>query len=161
MRTWILNISICIFLVNQFLLPSFYNMNPNSDFMAFCKMNWHLKTNGRGLFKSKDSLTSIMPQMNVLHGGEFGQNVVHWRREWLTTSVFLPREHREQYEKAKRQDTERWTPQVSRRSNMLLEMSGEITPERMKGWSQSKNNTQLYMRLVIEARFDAVKSNIA
>ena len=23
---------------------------------------------------------------------------------------------------------------------MLLEISGEITPERMKGWSQSKNN---------------------
>ena len=34
-------------------------------------------------------------------------------------------------------------------------------PERMKGWSQSKNNTQWWMRLVIEARFDAVKSNIA
>ena len=32
---------------------------------------------------------------------------------------------------------------------------------RMKGWSQSKNNTQLWMGLVIEARFDAVKSNIA
>ena len=29
--------------------------------------------------------------------------------------------------------------------NMLLEKSGEITPERMKGWSQSKNNTQLWM----------------
>jgi len=27
--------------------------------------------------------------------------------------------------------------------NMLLEISGEITAERMKGWSQSKNNTQL------------------
>ena len=27
--------------------------------------------------------------------------------------------------------------------NMLLEISGEITPETMKGWSQSKNNTQL------------------
>ena len=26
-----------------------------------------------------------------------------------------------------------------------LEISGEITPERMKGWSQSKNNTQLWM----------------
>ena len=26
---------------------------------------------------------------------------------------------------------------------MLLEISGEITSERMKGWSQSKNNTQL------------------
>ena len=30
-------------------------------------------------------------------------------------------------------------------SNMLLEISGEITPERMKAWSQSKNNTQLWM----------------
>ena len=29
--------------------------------------------------------------------------------------------------------------------NMLLEICGEITPERMKGWSQSKNNTQLWM----------------
>ena len=41
------------------------------------------------------------------------------------------------------------------------EISGEITPERMKGWSQSKNNTQLWVWLVIEARSDAVKSNIA
>ena len=24
------------------------------------------------------------------HGGEVWQNVVHWRREWKTTSVFLP-----------------------------------------------------------------------
>ena len=44
---------------------------------------------------------------------------------------------------------------------MLLEISGEITPERMKGWSQSKNNTQLWMGLVIEARSDAIKSNVA
>ena len=29
--------------------------------------------------------------------------------------------------------------------NMLLEIRGEITPERMKGWSQSKKNTQLWM----------------
>ena len=28
--------------------------------------------------------------------------------------------------------------------NMLVEISGEITPERMKGWCQSKNNTQLW-----------------
>ena len=39
--------------------------------------------------------------------------------------------------------------------------SGEITPEIMKGWSQSKNSTQLWMGLVIETRSDAVKSNIA
>ena len=44
---------------------------------------------------------------------------------------------------------------------MLLEISGEITPERMKGWSQSKKNIQLWMGLMIEARSDAVKSNIA
>ena len=39
---------------------------------------------------------------------------------------------------------------------MLLEISGEITPEKMKGWSQSKNNTQLWMGLVIEARFQKI-----
>ena len=36
-----------------------------------------------------------------------------------------------------------------------------VTLERMKRRSQSKNNTQLWMGLVIEARFDSVKTNIA
>ena len=44
---------------------------------------------------------------------------------------------------------------------MLLAISGEITPERMKRWNQSKNNTQLWKGLVIEAKSDAVKNNIA
>ena len=39
--------------------------------------------------------------------------------------------------------------------NMLLKINGEITPERMKGWSQSKSNTQLWMWLAIEARSNA------
>ena len=43
---------------------------------------------------------------------------------------------------------------------MLLVISGEITPVRMKGCSQSKNNTQLWMGLGIEVMSDAVKSNI-
>ena len=43
-----------------------------------------------------------------------------------------------------------WVP------NMLLEISGEIPLERMKGWSQSKNNTQLWMGLVIEVSFYAI-----
>ena len=30
------------------------------------------------------------------------QNVVQWRREWQATSVFLPREPHEQYEKTER-----------------------------------------------------------
>jgi len=30
-------------------------------------------------------------------------------------------------------------------AQMLLEKSGEITPERMRRWSQSENNTLLWM----------------
>ena len=43
----------------------------------------------------------------------------------------------------------------------LVEISEEVTPERIKGWRQSKNNTQLWMGLVMEAGSNAVKSNIA
>ena len=35
------------------------------------------------------------------HDGEVWQNVVHWWREWQTTSVFLPWELNKQYDKAK------------------------------------------------------------
>ena len=41
----------------------------------------------------------------------------------------------------------------------ILPCLGDL--KRMKGWSQSKKNTQLWMWLVIEARSDAVKSSIA
>ena len=44
---------------------------------------------------------------------------------------------------------------------LLLEISGEITPERKKRQSKSKNNTQLWMWLVMEVKSNAVKSNIA
>ena len=40
---------------------------------------------------------------------------------------------------------------------MLLEISGEITPERMKGWNQRRNNTQLWVGQVIEARSKCCK----
>ena len=36
-----------------------------------------------------------------------------------------------------------------------------ITSERTKGWSQSKNNTQLWMGLVMEVKSDAIKNNTA
>ena len=45
--------------------------------------------------------------------------------------------------------------------NMILEISRELTPERMKRQSQSINNTQLWMWLMMEVKSDAVKSNIA
>ena len=44
---------------------------------------------------------------------------------------------------------------------MLVEKTGEITPERMKRRSQSKNYAQLWMCLVMEGESDAVKNNIA
>ena len=48
-----------------------------------------------------------------------------------------------------------WVP------NMLLDKSGDIAPERMKRQSQSENNTQLWMWLVMEVKSNAVKNNIA
>ena len=48
------------------------------------------------------TLTSIHNPRQTGHVEEFWQNVVHWRRQWQTTSVFLPWEPHEQYQKAKR-----------------------------------------------------------
>ena len=44
---------------------------------------------------------------------------------------------------------------------MLLEISGEITPERMKGWSQSKKQYPVVGVTGDRNKTDAVKSNIA
>ena len=46
-------------------------------------------------------------------------------------------------------------------SNMLLEKSGEITPERMKRLNQSVYNALLWMCLVVKVKSDAVKKNTA
>ena len=46
-------------------------------------------------------------------------------------------------------------------SSILLKNSGEIAPEEMKRLSQSRNNAQLQMFLVVKIKSDAVKSNIA
>ena len=40
---------------------------------------------------------------------------------------------------------------------MLLEKSREIAPDRMKRLSQSKNDTWLWMYLVVKVKSDAVK----
>ena len=44
---------------------------------------------------------------------------------------------------------------------MLLEKSRAIAPKRTKGLSQSSNNTQLWMCLVVKVKSNAVKNNIA
>ena len=43
---------------------------------------------------------------------------------------------------------------------MLLGKKEEIAPERMKRLSQSENNMQLWVGLVMEVKSDAVKNNI-
>ena len=42
------------------------------------------------------------------HSREFWQNVIHWRREWQTTPVYLPWESHELYKRTGRYDTEKW-----------------------------------------------------
>ena len=42
-----------------------------------------------------------------------------------------------------------------------LKKRGEIAPEGMKKLSQSRNNTQLWMCLVLKVKSDALKNNIA
>ena len=37
----------------------------------------------------------------------------------------------------------------------------EIAPDQMKRLSQSRNNIQLWMYLVVKVKFDAIKNNIA
>ena len=45
--------------------------------------------------------------------------------------------------------------------NTLQEKSGEIAPERRKRLSQSRNNTQWRMCLVVRVKYNAKKNNIA
>ena len=44
---------------------------------------------------------------------------------------------------------------------MLLEKSTEIDPEKMKRLSQSENDAQLWMCLVVKVTVNAVKNNTA
>ena len=44
---------------------------------------------------------------------------------------------------------------------MLIEKTREIAPEGMKKLSQSRNNTQLWVYLVVKVKSNAVKNNIA
>ena len=45
--------------------------------------------------------------------------------------------------------------------NMLLEISGEITPEKNEEMEPKQKQYQLWIRWVMEVKSDAVKSNIA
>ena len=44
---------------------------------------------------------------------------------------------------------------------MLLEKSGEMALEGIKGLSQSRSNAQFWMCLVVKVKSDAIKNSIA
>ena len=91
------------------------------------------------------------------HGGEVWQNVVHWRREWQTVSVFLPWEPQEQYDKQKDRTLK----------DELLRSVGAQYGDQWRNNSRKNEGMEPKQRqhkavgLVIKARFDAVESNIA
>ena len=94
---------------------------------------------------------------------EFWQNVVHWRREWQITSVFLSQEPHEQYKGAKDMISKDKPPR-SEGSNMLSRKGGGqllIAPERMKLLGWSGNDAHLWMCLVVKVKSDVIKNNTA
>ena len=63
------------------------------------------------------------------------KNMVHWRREWQTTLVFLQWESHEQYKKAKGYDTKRWAPRLEGVQYTTGEEQRAIILQCQKEWS--------------------------
>ena len=78
---------------------------------ASCTMSWAYIHSSSG--SQARCLSDLIPWI-YLSFLLYNHKEFYWRREWQTTSVFLPWEPHEQYTKAKRYDTERWTPQIGR-----------------------------------------------
>ena len=91
--------------------------------------------------------------------------MVHWRKEWQPTPVFLLQEPHEQYEKVKRytlEDELRKLEGVQYVTEKELRAPERLTaPERRKELGQSRNDTQLWMCLVVKVELDAVKNSTA
>ena len=97
---------------------------------------------GKGSMKPSHAVWGHPRRMG--HGGEVWQNVVHWRREWQTISVFLPWEPHEQHGKAKRQDTERWTSQVGTSSLVSSSWDRKIKIFLLRWKWKSLNHVRLF-----------------
>ena len=78
------------------------------------------------------------------HSEEFWQNMVHWRRKWQPTPVFLPGKPHKQYEKAKRFDTWRWIPKSEGVQYTTGKEQRAITNSSRKneaiGWNQKRHS---------------------
>ena len=94
------------------------------------------------------------------HGREFWQNVVHWRREWQTTSDFLPWEPHEEYEKANDRTLKEELP----RSVGAQYATGDRwrnNSRENEGMEPKQKQHPVVNVTADEVKSDAVKSNIA
>ena len=89
------------------------------------------------------------------HGGEFWQNVIHWRREWQTTSAFLPWEPHELYENVKDEFP---------RSVSIQHAPGEEQRKSSRKNEEAEPKQKIHPVVNVssgESKFDAVEGNIA
>ena len=117
----------------------------------------------KGLVKLNKAMSRAMQDHPrwTSHSGEFWKKVVHWRRKWQPTPVFLPQEPYEQYKKGKKIWHWKMSPSGQKVSYMLLGKSGGqllIPPERMKWLGQSRNDAQQWMHLVVKVKSSAVRT---
>ena len=101
----------------------------------------------------------VGPPKTMGHGGEFWQNVVHWRREWQHFSRLALRTQWTVW-KGKKITLKDEPP----RSVSIQYATGEewrIAPEGMKKLSQSAKYSQLWMCLEVKVNSDAVKNSTA
>ena len=94
------------------------------------------------------------------HGGEFWQNVVRWRKESQTTSLFLPWEPHEQYE--------RQNDRTQKDELPCLAGAQYVTGDQWRNNSRKNEEMEPKQKqhpavdvTVMEARFDAVNGNTA
>ena len=94
--------------------------------------------------------------------------MVHWRRKWQPTPVFLPGEPHEQYEKAKSYDTRRLAPYMTHiercACNVLLgKIRGQLlrAPKIMKGWAKVEMMLVNVSGGMVKVKSDGCKNCIA
>ena len=99
---------------------------------------------------------SIMTTIQAQSYNRLWKQVEEQEKKDLPKSVIA--EAQKIFEKAK---AEKNAPQMMKAYLTMMTYRGEIAPERTKGLSQSGNDTQLWLYLVVKAKLNAVKNNTA
>ena len=97
--------------------------------------------------------------MKISHNWEFWQNMVHWRREQQTTSDSCLENTMNSMKRQKDTTLKDELPRSVGAQNATGDQ-WRNNSRKNEEMEPSKNNTQLWMWLVMEAKSNAVKSNI-